>query len=376
VLKEYPLQFLSFRGVYLLLDYIEILSSNRQDDYKKLLSDVKCRTLNKQYAQWLLSIRSFALINLCWSIVKFYRKTVEKETNYLKATYTGCSQLDELDGRLSSLSISNRDAVSNKPNVNSSCSSLSTASSTSSSSSSFKTRATKSAASKQKENDEDFSPVLNQVKYELYLESAYKHDLPEVLHYLILTKKCNPFKRDEQGRTLIFLAVMNDRPKILNYLIKRWPSIDVNEACHSGNTPLHAAVNKGNISLVDIILQSLNNESNESLKPDNFESSSTSSLNEASDTSSRSRKSFKLDINKTNVKCMNSTPLHLAVWNDFNEIALRLIQNNADPNLKMNGTKNAFELALENSNQILYELLTEYSSLKSLATQNSSSSLE
>jgi hypothetical protein len=26
---------------------------------------------------------------------------------------------------------------------------------------------------------------------------------------------------DEHGRSLIFLAVMNDKPKILNYLVKR-----------------------------------------------------------------------------------------------------------------------------------------------------------
>lgn len=366
VLKEYPLQFLSFRGVYLLLDYIEILSSNRQDDYKKLLSDVKCRTLNKQYAQWLLSIRSFALINLCWSIVKFYRRTLEKEVNCFKTT-SSTSQLEELDGRLSSLSISNKETVVSKPNVNSSCSSLSnssTSSSTSSSSSSLLKKRLKNSSLK-KENEQDFLPILNQVKYDLYVENAYKHDLPDVLHYLILTKKCDPFKRDEQGRTLIFLAVINDRPKILNYLIKRWPSIDVNEQCHSGNTPLHAAVNKGNQTLVDIILQSLNNE-NEPINTDTFESSSTSSLINEGETTSRSRKSYKLDINKINEKCMNSTALHLAVWNDFNEIALRLVQNNADPNLKMNGTTTAFDLALENSNQVLYELLNEFNSLGSI----------
>jgi hypothetical protein len=73
VFKEYPLALLSFRGLYLLLDYIDVLCSDRKDEYKKLLSDVKCRTLNKQYAQWLLSIRSFALINICSAVIKFYR---------------------------------------------------------------------------------------------------------------------------------------------------------------------------------------------------------------------------------------------------------------------------------------------------------------
>ena len=79
VFKEYPLALLSFRGLYLLLDYVDILCSDRKDDYKKLLSDVKCRTLNKQYAQWLLSIRSFALVNLCSSVVKFYQNATSGE---------------------------------------------------------------------------------------------------------------------------------------------------------------------------------------------------------------------------------------------------------------------------------------------------------
>jgi ankyrin repeat protein len=114
---------------------------------------------------------------------------------------------------------------------------------------------------------------------------------------------------------------------------------------------LHAAVNKGNLELVDIILQSLNNE----IESDNNNNS------EASSTIIGAKKIFKLDINKINEKCMDSTALHLACWNDFNEIAIRLVQSKADPNLKMNKASNAFDLALENSNQILYELLKEYS---------------
>ena len=58
---------------------------------------------------------------------------------------------------------------------------------------------------------------------------------------------------------------------------------------------------------------------------------------------------------------MNATPLHLAVWNDYTDIALRLMQANADPFLKMNGLSNAFELARENSNEVLYDLLIEFS---------------
>lgn len=74
---------------------------------------------------------------------------------------------------------------------------------------------------------------------------------------------------------------------------------------------------------------------------------------------------FQLDVDKPNPKCMNATALHLAVWNDYNEIAIKLVQNNADPYLKMNGETNAFDLAKENSNEVLHDLLLEYSHIKS-----------
>lgn len=339
VFKEYPLKLLSFRGTYLLLDFINILSSDRHEDYKNLLSDVKCRTINKQFAQWLLSIRSFALISMCYSIIKFYKKTIESNPK-MSVNYSSnkTNLLDELDGRLSSLSLSSDTKYSNMTTRSSTDSSSSTSSFSSSSSiASTKKAKTKSEV---KKNQQVFSTIPNEIKYEFYLSAVFKNDLPNVLNYLITTKKCDPFTVDEHGRTLIFLAVMNDKPKILNYLIKRWPSIDINKACDSGNTPLHAAVNKGKLYLVEALLQSLSNE-----------------INNNSD-----KKIFKLDIDKTNEKCMDATPLHLAVWNDFNEIVLVLLQSKANPNLKMNG-KTAFDMASENSNEVLIDLLNEYSSL-------------
>jgi ankyrin repeat protein len=78
------------------------------------------------------------------------------------------------------------------------------------------------------------------------------------------------------------------------------------------------------------------------------------------DSELREKKHFRLDINKKNEKCLNATPLHLAVWNDNMEIALSLIRANADPYMKMNDS-NAFDLAKDRSNQVLYELLVEFS---------------
>lgn len=339
VFKEYPLQLLSFRGVYLLLDYIDTLSSNRLNEYKNLLSDVKCRTVNKQYAQWLLSIRSFSLINLCWSIVKFYRDSTAQIE--LPKTNNDGSVLDELNGRISSLSVVEKNRSD----------------STSSSISSNSTDSKPSKSHFINSSETEFVQISNQEKYEFYLKAVLKNDYPEVLHYLITTKKIDPFKIDEKGRTLIFLAVINDLPKILNYLVKRWPTIDINMPCDSGNTPLHAAVNQGNIVLVELLLNSLSSDLSIDLKK---QTSSVASFASNSFAEITERKNHILDVNKVNKKCMDTTPLHLAVWNDFNEIAIRLVQSNADPYLKMNGASTSFDLALENDNQVLYELLSEY----------------
>ncbi|CAF0744710.1 unnamed protein product [Brachionus calyciflorus] len=351
VLKEYPIQLLSFRGTYLILDFIDILCSDRANEYKKILSDVKCRTLNKQYAQWLLSIRSFALINLCWSIIKFYKKTIKDNDNLNKEDYA--DKINEFKARLNSLSAS---SMVKKNNINdlksSSNSSISSVNSFNKSDdeddktnnfvNSENNR--KSARLKSAKLDSRCPTVLSShFKYECYLEAVFKNDLPDVLHYFISTKKIDPCIRDSQGRTLIFKAVMNEKPKLLNYLVKRWACIDINETCDSGNTPLHAAVNKGNLKLVEILLES----------------------QEHRDSNKNDDRIIQLDVNKANPKCMNATALHLAVWNDYNEIAIKLVQNNADPYLKMNGEATAFDLAKENSNEVLHDLLLEYSNIKS-----------
>ncbi len=109
---------------------------------------------------------------------------------------------------------------------------------------------------------------------------------------------------------------------------------------------MHAAVNKEKLNLVEILLKSLSNEETSRTKSDD-----------------QDKKFYKLDVNRVNEKCMGATALHLAVWNDYNEIALVLMQANADPWLKMND-KNAFEMARDSSNQVLYELLSEYSNLR------------
>lgn len=73
VFKEYPQKLLGGKAPHIFLDYLDILSSEKQAEYKKLLSDVRCATTNRQYAQWLLAVRSFALVTVWSSVINFYR---------------------------------------------------------------------------------------------------------------------------------------------------------------------------------------------------------------------------------------------------------------------------------------------------------------
>lgn len=79
VLREYPSKLLSSKGAFLFLDHLDVLSSERAEPYKKLLSDVKVSTGNKQYAQWLLGTRAFALGSLWFAVVGFYRKLLGRD---------------------------------------------------------------------------------------------------------------------------------------------------------------------------------------------------------------------------------------------------------------------------------------------------------
>ena len=48
-------------------------------EYKQLLSGLKCQASNAQYMQWLLAIRSFALVSFVTAVVNFFRNMCEAE---------------------------------------------------------------------------------------------------------------------------------------------------------------------------------------------------------------------------------------------------------------------------------------------------------
>ena len=74
VLREYPARLLSSRGAHLFIDHLDVLTSGKRDAYRRLLADVKCSTRVPQHIQWILAIRSFALVSLWSAIVRFYEK--------------------------------------------------------------------------------------------------------------------------------------------------------------------------------------------------------------------------------------------------------------------------------------------------------------
>lgn len=76
--REYPSRLLSAKGTNMFLNHLDVLSSQKQAQYKRLLSDVKCSTKNKQYAQWILATRSFALVSVWSAVVNFYRNLLGK----------------------------------------------------------------------------------------------------------------------------------------------------------------------------------------------------------------------------------------------------------------------------------------------------------
>lgn len=99
VFKEYPKILLSIKGPHLFLNYLDILVSQKHVDYKSLLADVRCSTSNRQYAQWLLATRSFALVNVWSSVMNFYRNLIGDRPSQGNPIHELCSTNEKIQHR-------------------------------------------------------------------------------------------------------------------------------------------------------------------------------------------------------------------------------------------------------------------------------------
>ncbi|WAQ97063.1 ANK3-like protein [Mya arenaria] len=256
IFREYPKKLLSGKGAHLFLDYLDIITSGRTQKYKQLLSDVKCSTKNKQYAQWLLATRSYSLVSMWCAIINFYRNLL---------------------GRHGTVPSKVPDAPST-----------------------FKT------------------------VYEKRLFQALRHGYRDVIHYLHVGKYVDLTQVDSHERTLIFTAVMHNQPRVLQYLVKATPSINVNHVSNTGNTALHAAVNAGSAQLVSALL-----------------------------------KAPGLNVDCVNLQCENAAPIHLAVMHGHAEIVGLLLKAGVDTSLKM-GDLTPLDIARDFEHAEILELLTEH----------------
>ena len=74
VVWEYPQKFSSSESGAFFVDLLMCLCCGRKENYKALLADVKCSTSNKQFVQFILATRAFAIVNFCSGVIDFYKQ--------------------------------------------------------------------------------------------------------------------------------------------------------------------------------------------------------------------------------------------------------------------------------------------------------------
>ncbi|XP_074063205.1 uncharacterized protein LOC141502386 isoform X2 [Macrotis lagotis] len=139
-------------------------------------------------------------------------------------------------------------------------------------------------------------------KSDLFKERAFqciKLGYIDVLHYLIKSHQIDLYIVDDNNRNMIFLSIIYNQPKILEYFLNMEPPIpNVNQAAENGNTPLHAAVNSRKTDIMSLLLCFA-----------------------------------EIDVNAPNHQCNGATALHLAIIYGHLDICYLLLKAAADPEI-------------------------------------------
>ncbi|XP_078609904.1 uncharacterized protein LOC144881070 isoform X1 [Branchiostoma floridae x Branchiostoma japonicum] len=255
VLREYPTKLLTSKGPHIFLEKLDVLTSGRSEEYRATLTDVKVRTRNKRFVQWVLALRAFALLSVWHAAVAFYR------TITCPGAQGGLTDEQDRSGTVTADSLQER------------------------------------------------------------CVQAVQSGAVDVLHYLVKVKRADLGVRDGENRTLVFIAVTHNQPKVLTYLLtKVHPRPDINLPSCTGNTPLHAAVNAGNVELVKTLVKA------------------------------------GAEVNTANPQCDSATPLHLAVLHGDKETCEVLLSAGAQVSAEMGG-QTAAHLAEDLGHLELHQLL-------------------
>ena len=90
-----------------------------------------------------------------------------------------------------------------------------------------------------------------------FVNAAYraaKLGFTEVVHYLVSRGLVGLDAVDGLGRTLLIVAVLNNKIELVEFLLENVELFDIDAAAQSGNTALHIAANAGSFELVSLLL--------------------------------------------------------------------------------------------------------------------------
>ncbi|KAK3703599.1 hypothetical protein QZH41_019148 [Actinostola sp. cb2023] len=237
VLWEYPQKFSASQSSAYFLNILMCLCCGRKDNYRKLLSDVKCSTSNKQFVQFILATRAFAIVSLCSGVLQFY-----KQIHTLKDSSTDLPEACAPQGQ-------------------------------------------------------EICEVAKQFAFQ-----AIQKGFVEVFKYFLLNFEFELEEESDADRqSFVFATIIHGQEEMLGFLLKQTQlNVDVNKrSSSSGNTPLHTAVNAGNLNIVKLLAEA------------------------------------GADMNAWNCDCEGATPLHLAIISDNKDMVHLLLSLDCDPTVKM-----------------------------------------